>query len=194
MQVSRHFFCVSTAAAGLWTGPQLQWHINCLELLVVWLALRRFKTLATQEISTSPYGQHCDRWVHQPSRGSTLPLHVTTRPPSPPLESEASEVALRRSCCRRAQSYSRRALTSARSSGRMTTPPRCSPDNWETLRGPSGRPACLPRHVPLPAQMRWHTAGLGAYANMCFCPTVLSVFISRLLRLHQTANSLTSCL
>ncbi len=30
---------------GLWTGPQLQWHINCLELLAVWLALRRFRTL-----------------------------------------------------------------------------------------------------------------------------------------------------
>ncbi len=28
-----------------WTGPQLQWHINCLELLAVWLALRRFRTL-----------------------------------------------------------------------------------------------------------------------------------------------------
>ncbi len=27
------------------TGPQLQWHINCLELLAVWLALRRFRTL-----------------------------------------------------------------------------------------------------------------------------------------------------
>ncbi len=37
--------CNGHAAAGLWTGPQLQWHINCLELLAVWLALRRFKTL-----------------------------------------------------------------------------------------------------------------------------------------------------
>ncbi len=37
--------CNGHAAAGLWTGPQLQWHINCLELLAVWLALRRFKML-----------------------------------------------------------------------------------------------------------------------------------------------------
>ncbi len=29
----------------------------------------------------------------QPSRRSTLPSHVATRPPSPPMESEASEVA-----------------------------------------------------------------------------------------------------
>ncbi len=27
--------CNGHAAAGLWTGPQLQWHINCLELLAV---------------------------------------------------------------------------------------------------------------------------------------------------------------
>ncbi len=57
-QVSRHVvvstdasatgwgaMCNGHAAAGLWTGPQLQWHINCLELLAVWLALRRFSTL-----------------------------------------------------------------------------------------------------------------------------------------------------
>ncbi len=37
--------CNGHAAAGLWTGPQLQWLINCLKLLAVWLALRCFKTL-----------------------------------------------------------------------------------------------------------------------------------------------------
>ena len=48
---------------------------------------------ATRQACSGPYGQHCDRCVHQPSNWSTLPPHVTTRPPSPPLESEASEVA-----------------------------------------------------------------------------------------------------
>ncbi len=84
---------------------------------------------ATREAYTGPLGQHCDRCVHQPPRRSTLPSHVATRPPSPPLESEASEVASRRSCPRRAQSCSRRALTSARPSGRMATPPR-GPADW----------------------------------------------------------------
>ncbi len=70
--------------------------------------------------------------------------------PSPPLESEASEVASCRSCPRRAQSCSRRALTSARPSGRMATPPRGTPADLETLRGCSGRPVCLPGHVSLP--------------------------------------------
>ncbi len=45
----------------------------------------------TRRACTSPYGQHGDRCVHQPIRWSTLPSHVTTRPPPPPLESEASE-------------------------------------------------------------------------------------------------------
>ncbi len=57
-QVSRHVvvstdasamgwgaMCNGHAAAGLWTGSRLQWHINCLKLLAVWLALRRFKGL-----------------------------------------------------------------------------------------------------------------------------------------------------
>ncbi len=48
---------------------------------------------ATREAYTGPLGQHCDRCAHQPPGRSTLPSHVATRPPSPPLESEASEVA-----------------------------------------------------------------------------------------------------
>ncbi len=85
---------------------------------------------ATREACTGPYGQHCNRCIHQPPRRSTLPLHVATRPPSPPLESEASEVASQRSCPMRAQSCSRRALTSARPSGRMATPPRDTPADF----------------------------------------------------------------
>ncbi|KAL0150943.1 hypothetical protein M9458_053755, partial [Cirrhinus mrigala] len=34
--------CNGQAASGSWTGPQLLWHINCLKLLAVLLALRRF--------------------------------------------------------------------------------------------------------------------------------------------------------
>ncbi len=86
---------------------------------------------------------------HQPPRRSMSPC--VTCMPSPPLESEASEVASRCSCPRRAQSCSRRALTSARPSGRMTTPPRGSQADFEMLWGSSGRPVCLPGHVPQPA-------------------------------------------
>ncbi len=162
-QVSRHVvvstdasamgwgaMCNGHAAAGLWTGPQLQWHINCLELLAVWLALRRFRTLLHEKhvlvrsdnTVTVAYINH--------QGGLRSPSHVATRPPSPPLESEASEVASRRSCPRRAQPCSRRALTSARPSGRMATPPRGTPADLETLQGRSGRPVCLPGHVSLP--------------------------------------------
>ncbi len=31
------------AVSGVWTGPQLRWHFNCLELLAVLLALSRIK-------------------------------------------------------------------------------------------------------------------------------------------------------
>ncbi len=35
----------SLGALGLWTGPRLLWHINCLELLTVYLALWQFRPL-----------------------------------------------------------------------------------------------------------------------------------------------------
>ncbi|KAL0187925.1 hypothetical protein M9458_015024, partial [Cirrhinus mrigala] len=54
-QVSRHIVvntdasttgwgavCNGQAALGSWTEPRLRWHVNCLELLAVFLALRRF--------------------------------------------------------------------------------------------------------------------------------------------------------
>ncbi len=37
--------CNRQAASGLWTGPQLLWIINCLELLAVHLALWQFRPL-----------------------------------------------------------------------------------------------------------------------------------------------------
>ncbi len=35
--------CNGQAVSGVWTGPQRHWHINCLELLAVYLALGRLK-------------------------------------------------------------------------------------------------------------------------------------------------------
>ncbi|KAI2661120.1 ORF V: Enzymatic polyprotein [Labeo rohita] len=37
--------CNGQAASGVWMGPRLLWHINCLELLAVLLALKRFRPL-----------------------------------------------------------------------------------------------------------------------------------------------------
>ncbi len=94
-QVSRHVvvstdasttgwgaMCNGHAAAGLWSGPQLQWHINCLELLAVWLALHRFKTLIhekhvlvrTDNTATVAYINH--KGVLRSRRMSQLARHL----------------------------------------------------------------------------------------------------------------------
>ncbi len=103
----------------------------------------------TGQACAGPYGQYCDRCVHQPSRRSALPSHVATRPPSPPLESEASEVASRHSCPWCAQPCGRRALTSC-ATRRVATPPPGGPADLGGVRRGSGRPVCLARNLPLP--------------------------------------------
>ncbi len=103
----------------------------------------------TRRACTSPYGQHCDRCVHQPTRWSTLPSHVTTRPPPPPLESEASEVASRHSYPGLAQPHSRRAVTSC-APRRMETPSPDGPADLATFWTRTGRPVRVPRDVALP--------------------------------------------
>ncbi len=54
--------------------------------------LEPFQRAPSAQGCSGPYGQHCDRCVYQPARRFTVPSHVATRPPPPPLESEASEV------------------------------------------------------------------------------------------------------
>ncbi len=113
----------------------------------------------TRRACTSPYGQHGDRCVHQPTRWSTLPSHVTTRPPPPPLESEASEVASRHSYPGLAQPDSRRAVTSC-APRRMETPSPDGPADLATFWTRTGRPVRVPRDVALPVVLlpdRWNT-------------------------------------
>ncbi|KAL0148546.1 hypothetical protein M9458_056093 [Cirrhinus mrigala] len=49
--------CNGQAASGSWIGPRLQWHINCLELLAVFLALRRV-LVRTDNMATVAYINH----------------------------------------------------------------------------------------------------------------------------------------
>ncbi len=161
-QVSRHVvvstdasatgwgaMCNGHAAAGLWTGPQLQWHINCLELLAVWLALRRFRTLLhgkpilvrSDNTATVVYINH--QGGLRSRRMSQLARHLL-------LWSQKHLRSLRAvhvpgELNRAADELSRQ---------------HALPGEWrlhpevlqliETLRGRSGRPVCLPGHVSLP--------------------------------------------
>ncbi|KAI2647619.1 Tyrosine recombinase slr0733 [Labeo rohita] len=95
--------------------------------------------------------QHGDCSLHQPSGWSSLPSHVTTRPPSAPMESNVAEIATCRSHSRRTQPCSRPALTAVHPSWRMATPPRDSPADLEPFRGGPDRSVCFPRILPLPA-------------------------------------------
>ncbi len=103
----------------------------------------------TRRARTGPYGQHCDRCVHQPTRWSTLPSHVATRPPPPPLESEASEVASRHSYSGLAQPDRPTSCHELRSPENGDSIPRRS--SWfATFWTRTGRPVHVPRDVALP--------------------------------------------
>ncbi len=100
-QVSRHVV-VSTDASTMGWGAMCNGHPAAVAYQLPRVTgsmacSAPLQNAATREACTGPYRQHCDRCIHRPPRQSTLPLHVATRPPFPPLESEASEVASRRS-------------------------------------------------------------------------------------------------
>ncbi len=170
-QVSRHAVVYTDASAkgwgatfnghavsGVWTGPQQQRHINCLELVAVHLALNRLKRrwqgehvlVRTDNTATVAYINR--------QGGLRSPSHVTTRPPPTPLESEASEVASRHSYSGLAQPDSRRAVTSS-APQRMETPSPDGPADLATFWTRTGRPVRVPRDVALPVVLlpdRWN--------------------------------------
>ncbi len=102
----------------------------------------------TRRARTGPYGQHCDRCVHQPTRWSTLPSHVATRPPPPPLESEASEVASRHSYSGLAQPDRPTSCHELRSPENGDSIPRRS--SWFATFWTRTGPVRIPRDVALP--------------------------------------------
>ncbi len=143
--------CNGHAAAGLWTGPQLQWHINCLELLAVWLALRRFKMLLHEKhvlvrmdnIATVAYINH--QGGLRSGRMSQLTRHLL-------LWSQKHLRSLRAvyvpgELNRAADELSRQPALP----GEWRIHPEVLQLIFEMLRGCSGRPVCLPGHISLPA-------------------------------------------
>ncbi len=96
-----------------------------------------------------PWSDPSDRCVYQPARRFALPSHVATRPPPPPLESEASEVPSCHPHPRSVQSGSRRAVSSS-TSRRVETPSPGGSADLGTVRSCSGRPVCISRNHPLP--------------------------------------------
>ncbi len=76
-------------------------------------SLAAVSATAVRQACVGPYGQHCGCIVHQPDRGYTITPHVTVRPPSPPLESHAAQIAARCPHSGGAQSCGRCALTTA---------------------------------------------------------------------------------
>ncbi len=96
---------------------------------------------------------HTGTWCSSTSacwaRRFALPSHVATRPPPPPLESEASEVPSCHPHPRSVQSGSRRAV-SISTSRRVETPSPGGSADLGTVRSCSGRPVCISRNHPLP--------------------------------------------
>ncbi len=68
------------AVSGVWTGPQLPLHINCLELRGSTPGLEPSQETLTRRASTGPYGQHCDRCVHQPTMVVYAPVACRNSP------------------------------------------------------------------------------------------------------------------
>ncbi len=116
--------------------------------------------------------QLCTRFIHQPAGRSMIMSHVTTRLPSPPLESDMAQVTV---CCLHsggAQSCGRCTLTTAYVPWRVATP---SPDGLDLIRG------SFPWVLPLPALLFPNLSPLGTDVLAHSWPRVLRKYAFPLL-------------
>ncbi len=133
-------------------GPSCSGISIASRLLAVWLALLRFKNAAIREAFTRPYGQYCDRCVHQPPRRSTPSLSHFACRNSPAiyysLESETNVAPVHVPGGSLVQPTSSHVPVPFR---RRRLHPRGPLADLQTLRGCSGRPVLPPRTRSLPA-------------------------------------------
>ncbi len=129
---------------GIWLQPRWQFRSVC----SIW---DRFSTGSMAESRGGRGNAALTGFrLHRPAaRRFALPSHVATRPPPPPLESEASEVPSCHPHPRSVQSGSRRAVPSS-TSRRVETPSPGGSADLGTVRSCPGRPVCISRNHPLP--------------------------------------------
>ncbi len=131
------------AVSGVWTGPQLHWHINCLELLAVHLALNRLKRRLR--------GEHV--LVRTDSTATVAYINRQGGLRSRRMSQLARHLLLwsrkRHSYSGLAQLDTRRAVTSC-APRRVETPSPDGPADLATFWTRTGRPVRVPRDVALP--------------------------------------------
>ncbi len=142
--------CSGQAASGLWTGPRLLWHINCLELLAVHLALRQFRPLLLgKHVLVSTDNTAAVSYINRMGVYDHAACHSSPAISSSGVTRGSNRCALstfRGSSIVRPMRFHDSSLPR-----RMATPSRDDPADLESIRGSSGRPVCFPRVLPLPA-------------------------------------------
>ncbi len=157
------------AVLGFWTGPQLHWHINCLELLAVNLAMNRLKRHSRgEQVLVRMDNPSTDKVVYAPillwspkHLRSLRTIHIPGL-----LNWAANELS--------------RAVTSC-APWRVETPSPDGPADLETFRTRTGRPVRVPRDFSLSVVLlpdrgntRHECAGTQLAAGplqVCICPS-----------------------
>ncbi|XP_051535281.1 uncharacterized protein LOC127429940 [Myxocyprinus asiaticus] len=145
--------CNGHTAAGLLTGPRLHWHINCLELLAILLALTRFwpliqgKHVLVQTDNTTTVA-----YVNR--QGSLRSRCMSQLIRSLLLESAALQVTSSHSHPGQSQHYSGCAVTTGYPQGRVETPPSGGPADLESIRQAQVHLFASQESSPLPALVR----------------------------------------
>ncbi len=133
------------AVSGVWTGPQMRWHINCLELLAVHLALSRLRgCLQRKDVLVRTDNTATVVYINRQGGLRSRRMSQLTR--HHPLWSQKHLRSLRAIHIPGVFNWA----VSSSTSRRVETPSPGGSADLGTVRNCSGGPVCISRNHPLP--------------------------------------------
>ncbi len=157
-------------ASGEWTGEFLSWHINCLELRAVFLALMHFLPVLVEHNIIVRTDNMAGSVPHKPSGGFTVVHPGQACAPSSPLVPRQVPFFEGSSRSGNAEPCGRFSVETETQAGRVDVKPSDGIPDMESVWQSRSGPLCFSRVVPVPALVLPKLPDDSGHR--CICPSV----------------------
>jgi hypothetical protein len=169
--------CDGRPAFGTWTGDRTRWHINCLEMEAVHLALRGFPPICERPSCSHQNGQHGGGGVHKSPRRFTVAIPAGASEAAIIMDGQGSTVDSSSACAGQSELRRGHAVQGRHCARRVETSSADSKHDLESVWQSGDRSLRIAGERPLPAVLcidDGHSKGrrtvepLAGGAEVCF--------------------------
>ncbi len=146
------------SSQGLWKDHHLSWHINCLDMLAVFLALKNFPNRSQGPPCACPLRQHIGGLLHKSPGRFAVTSTLQTGVPNPPVVPKEVVVYSSNLHPGGPKYRSRHPVETGAEARGMEAPPRGGGADMEGVRPGTSGSVCVSRDVSLPTLVLPHAS------------------------------------